>query len=110
MKTPTDFAYAVTRYLSQYLPGTVGLSANSIRSYRDTFTLLLKYCAAVERLLPEQLTLAKLDKQLIEAFLAWLETTRHCSVSTRNQRLAALHAFFKPKFEKIWVNSRSIPA
>ena len=46
MKTPTDFAYAVARYLSQYLPGTVGLSANSIRSYRDTFTLLLKYCAA----------------------------------------------------------------
>jgi len=95
MTTPTDFAYAITRYLSQYLPGTVGLSANSIRSYRDTFTLLLKYCAAEQRMLPEQLTLAKLDKPLIEEFLAWLETTRHCSVSTRNQRLAALHAFFK---------------
>jgi site-specific recombinase XerD len=95
MKTPTDFAYAVTRYLSQYLPGTVGLSANSIRSYRDTFRLLLTYCAAEHHLPPEQITLARLDRPMIEDFLAWLESARACSLSTRNQRLAALHAFFK---------------
>ena len=33
--------------------------------------------------------------QRIEEFLTYLETERHVSVSTRNQRLAAIHSFFK---------------
>jgi integrase/recombinase XerD len=28
-------------------------------------------------------------------FLKWLETDRNCSISTRNQRLAAIHSFFR---------------
>lgn len=32
---------------------------------------------------------------MIEEFLIWLEDTKNYSISTRNQRLAALHAFFR---------------
>jgi len=32
---------------------------------------------------------------LVEEFLVWIETNRKSSVSTRNQRLAALHSFFR---------------
>jgi site-specific recombinase XerD len=91
---PTDFAYSLTSYLSKYLPGEVGASSNTIQSYRDTFSLLIKYCA--QKGMPaEKLTLNQLDRKLIEDFLGWLEAERKCAASTRNQRLAAIHAFFK---------------
>ena len=41
---PTDFAYSLTCYLSKYLLGEVGASSNTIQSYRDTFTILIRYC------------------------------------------------------------------
>ncbi|MGC8604285.1 MAG: tyrosine-type recombinase/integrase, partial [Desulfomonilaceae bacterium] len=92
---PTDFAYTLTSYLSKYLPGEVGASSNTIQSYRDTFSLLIKYCASVKSIPAEKLALNQLDRRLIEDFLNWLEVERKCAASTRNQRLAAIHAFFK---------------
>lgn len=92
---PTDFAYSLTSYLSKYLPGEVGASSNTIRSYRDTFSILIKYCVSEKNIPAEKLTLKQLDRKLIEDFLRWLEAKRKCSGSTRNQRLACIHAFFK---------------
>src|SRR5665648_188903 len=92
---PTDFSYHLTGYLAKYLPGRVGLSSNTIRSYRDTFSLLLRFCSDVKKIPPQKVTIITLDKKLIEEFLTWIETELGCSVSTRNQRLAAIHAFFK---------------
>jgi len=92
---PTDFAYSLSAYLAKYLPGEVGASSNTIKSYRDTFSILLKYCAQEKGIPPEKLTIDQLNKSIIEDFLHWIETERKCSVSTRNQRLAAIHAFYK---------------
>jgi integrase/recombinase XerD len=92
---PTDFAYFLTSYLSKYLPAEVGASSNTIQSYRDTFSILIKYCASQKDIPTERLTLNQLDRKLIEDFLNWIETERKCNVATRNQRLAAIHAFFK---------------
>lgn len=36
-----------------------------------------------------------LDDTLILQFLDWLQCERGCSIATRNQRLAAIHAFFR---------------
>ena len=41
---PTDFAKALSQYLSDYLPGQPNVSPNTIKSYRETFKLFLKYC------------------------------------------------------------------
>ncbi len=92
---PTDFAYSLTSYLSKYLPGEVGASSNTIQSYRDTFSILIKYCASEKNIAAEKLTLHHLDMKLIGSFLNWLEEERKCCILTRNQRLAAIHAFFK---------------
>ncbi len=92
---PTDFAYYLTDYLSKYLPCTAGLSMNTIMSYRDTFSLLLEFCNTKKKLPPEKLTLSHLDKVLVEDYLDWLETDRKCTASTRNVRLAAIHAFYR---------------
>jgi site-specific recombinase XerD len=91
---PTDFAYHLTNYLSKYLPGEVGASKNTLLSYRDAFSLFLRYAKSNEGIKEEKLTLKNIDAAFVMRFLSWIENERRCSISTRNQRLAALHAFF----------------
>jgi site-specific recombinase XerD len=92
---PTDFAKYLTDFLAIYLPTQKNSSKNTIHSYRDTFKLLLYYCQTIKRVPVERLTLDVLSSEWITEFLAWLEADRKCSISTRNQRLAALHSFFR---------------
>ena len=92
---PTDFATQLSRYLGVYLPGQSGCSVNTVLSYRDTFSLFLRYCRDEQGLPPQKLTLECIDYHLIESFLLWLEAGRGCSAGTRNNRLAAIHAFYK---------------
>ncbi len=90
---PTDFAYYLTDFLSKYLPGTVGLSPNTIMSYRDTFSVFLEFCSEQKKIKPEKFSLDNLNRKLVEEYLEWLEKTRKCIASTRNVRLAAIHSF-----------------
>lgn len=92
---PTDLARALSTYLTQYLPKQRNLRPHTIESYRDTFKLLLRYCQEVHGMAIERLTLTDLDAVLVRAFLDWLESDRHNTVATRNQRLASLHAFYR---------------
>lgn len=95
MTAPTDFARLLTRYFRQYLPAQRNLSERTIQSYRDTFKLLLQFGRDERGWVTERLTLGQIDRACLEDFLDWLETARHCGVSTRNQRLAALRTFFR---------------
>lgn len=92
---PTDLARYLTQFLSYYLSAQRNLSPNTIASYRDTFILLLRYCQEQHHVPAERLRLDQLNVPLILAFLDHLEKERHCKTRTRNQRLAALHAFFR---------------
>jgi site-specific recombinase XerD len=56
---------------------------------------VIRYCQEKEGLPAEKITLDILSNKLIISFLEWLENERKCSVSTRNQRLAAIHSFFR---------------
>jgi len=91
--TPTDFAYHLSNYFSKHLPGDIGSGKNTILSYRDTFKLLLAF-AKKEGVKEEKLTFSRIDKAFVIGFLSWIESERNCCARTRNQRLAALHAFF----------------
>lgn len=90
---PTNFAYYLTNFLSKYLSGTLGLSSNTIMSYRDTFSLLLEFCNGQKKIAAEKMTLEDLNRKLVEEFLDWIEQVRNCKTSTRNVRLSAIHAF-----------------
>ncbi|MBA7543019.1 Tyrosine recombinase XerC [subsurface metagenome] len=92
---PTEFARYLTEFLTTYLSGQKNVSKNTILAYRDTFKLLLRYCQNVEGTPPERITMETLTRGIIIDFLDWLETERKCSISTRNQRLAAIHSFFR---------------
>jgi site-specific recombinase XerD len=94
MKT-TDFAEYLSSYLTMYLPGQVGLSENTVMAYRDTFKLVLLFAEEKRNLKAEKLTFKDFNADFVVDFLSWLEQERGCSISTRNQRLAALRAFAK---------------
>src|SRR5437763_7054710 len=92
---PTDFSIHVTNFLTHHLAAQRNLSPNTIKAYRDVFTLFLRFCRDVRGIAPEKLRLEQVDVSLVEAFLDHLETERKSSPRTRNHRLATLHAFFR---------------
>lgn len=92
---PTDFAMDLKSYFSSFLPGTKNLRTNTILSYRDTFRLFLIFCSEVKNIDLEKIDYTIISPDLIISYLEWLEKDRGCSISTRNQRLFALHSFFR---------------
>lgn len=92
---PTNFAVHLTSFISEYLPARRNVSSNTVKAYRDVFTLLLRYFRDVRQIAPERLTLERIDVPQIIDFLSYIERERHCAARTRNHRLAALHAFFR---------------
>jgi len=94
-KNNNDFAEYLSAFFQKYLPGQRGLSVNTIKSYRDAFVIFFRYIEAKERIKPEKLDFQRIDHHMIERFTEWLEYEKGSSISTRNQRLAAIHAFMK---------------
>ncbi len=90
-----DFPKYLSEFLSQYLPGQKNVSVNTIASYRDAFKLFLIFFESDKKVLIENITLSLITKAVVIEFLNWLEEKRQCSIATRNQRLAALHSFFR---------------
>lgn len=91
---PTDFAKHIADFLGKYLPAERGMSENSIKAYRDTFVLLIRFFSEERNMPVNKITLNNIDRELVTAFLDWLQDVKGCSVSTRNARLAALRSFF----------------
>jgi site-specific recombinase XerD len=91
----TDFAVFLRRFLTAHLAGLRGCSPNTVASYRDTFKLLIVFFRDDRSIPPEKLALDCIDATAITGFLDWLEASRHNSVSTRNQRLAAISSFYR---------------
>lgn len=90
----TDLAVYLSKFLKVRLPTQQGVKKNTILAYRDSFSLLLEYCRDVEHIAPEKLAVTDLSRECIFRFLDWLQNERHCKVSTRNHRLAAIKSFF----------------
>ena len=91
----TDFAVCLHRFLTAHLAGLRGCSPHTIASYRDTFKLLIVFFRDERSVPPEKLTLDHIDAVAVTAFLDWLQAGRRNSVSTRNQRLAAVSSFYR---------------
>ena len=90
-----NFAGYVTSFFVEYLSSERGVSQHTVRSYGNTFTLLLDYMDEVRHIKADKLTLEHLTRKTVLDFLDWLQNSRKCESATRNQRLAALHSFFK---------------
>jgi integrase/recombinase XerD len=88
---PADLAGRwLTKFFTDYLAGQRAASPSTVASYRDAMKLLLTWFNDVERIPPDKLRLADLDRPRVLRFLGWLEAERGCSAATRNQRLAVI--------------------
>jgi len=85
-------SYWIRRFLLEYIICIKNLSKNTQLSYRDAFKLLIPFMSKKEKKKPEVLLVEDLTPDSITSFLSSLEINRKCSVSTRNQRLAAIYA------------------
>jgi len=94
MTTIIAFPTLLETFFTDRLVRQKRASPHTIASYRDTFSLLLRFTQQHLGKAPSVLTLDDLDVPLLSAFLDDLEHTRGTSARSRNVRLAAIHSFF----------------
>jgi integrase/recombinase XerD len=82
----------IRRFLLEHLVSECNLARNTRLSYRDALSLLLPFVSRNMHKDIDRLTVEDLSADQVRRFLADLESGRHCSIATRNQRLAAIHA------------------
>ena len=83
----------IRRFLLEHLVGERNLSRNTQHSYRDSITLLIQFANNILHKPVDRIEIIDLSSELVRSFLNNLEKERGCVISTRNQRLAAIHAF-----------------
>jgi site-specific recombinase XerD len=95
VRFPNALARALRDFFADHLPRLRGVSPHTVQSYRDSLALLLRFAAAQRGRPVAALDLDDLGPEEVVAFLQHLEDERHNSISTRNVRLAAIHAFVR---------------
>jgi site-specific recombinase XerD len=92
---PIGLHELVTAFFVNHLGAHRNVSPHTAASYRDALKLFLQYAASAQRTTVDHLSLEDFDQTLVLDFLSRLEQERGNVVRTRNQRLAALHSFFR---------------
>lgn len=92
-KKQPEFLDVLYDFINEYMPIVAGLSDNTIRLYKATFRLLLRYFQVERNISCEAIRFRDLDNATLISFLNWLESEQNCSIATRNVRLASLSSF-----------------
>lgn len=95
MKQQQILGYWISDFLTTELGEYRKLSINTIKSYRDTFVLFLRFLSEKKGERYLDFPVKKFTSDLIRDFLQYLESERHSSASSCNQRLAAIKSFAK---------------
>ena len=85
----------VQSFFLDYLVVQRGLRLSTVRSYRDTMRLFLRFVSEQTRHPVSRLSVEDLTFDQALSFLKYLEYERGNHARTRNQRRAALHTFFE---------------
>jgi len=85
----------IYRFFDQYLPRIKGSSDQTIKAYRDVFSLLLPFAAHKLSIQIASLRVEHLSPDMLLSFLDHLESDRSNVVRTRNHRLAAIKSLAK---------------
>ena len=83
------------QYFTQYLPWIKGTSKQSVKAYRQTFSLLLHFLATHHSVKIKSLKIEHLSADSVLAFLHHLEVHRKNVVQTRNNRLSVIKSLAK---------------
>ena len=95
MKMINNFQQLLSNFLLNDLPIVHNQSKNTITSYRDTYIQLIKFMIDVKNVKSNKIQVDDLTNEVIIDFLNWIEKEKGNSISTRNQRLAAIHSLFQ---------------
>jgi len=88
-------APTLQRFFTDRLVRQRQVSPATVASYRDSLRLLIGFLAQRTGKAPSALDFDDIDEQAVTAFLTHLETARHNTARTRNNRLAAVRALFR---------------
>lgn len=91
----TPIAPHISAFLRERLPVQRGASPHTCESYAYSFQLLFEFASRRFGVTPSRLYLEQIDARLVMDFLAYLESERSNSASTRNARLAAIKSFMR---------------
>ena len=94
MKPVDPFPRLLHGFFYQWMVQQRNASVHTVRSYRDTWRLFLKFVADHRNRTVAQLLLTDLTASEVSAFLHYTEQERGDTIGTRNCRLAALRSFF----------------
>lgn len=86
-------SHLLPRFFSEHLRQHRNLSPHTLKAYRDSFTLLLRFLKKTCRTAPASLELRSLNPERVLAFLTHLERHRGNGIRSRNVRLAAIRSF-----------------
>lgn len=95
MNNNKNFSYYLNEFFTSYLVNEINASQNTIISYKNVFNLLISYLINVKKIEINNINFETIDKNMIKDFLKYLEEARLCSITTRNQRLAAIKSFYQ---------------
>lgn len=90
-----NFSKLLSDYFLKYLVNQKKASENTIKTYRDAFVLLLEFMESNRSIKAYKIKINDFSYEMINEFLNWLEEVKGVSISTRNNRLAAIKSFFR---------------
>jgi site-specific recombinase XerD len=110
-----NFQALVQKFFLQWLMAQRKVSPETVKSYRDTFKLFLKYLEAFHKIKPSAVTVNCLEAEYIIGFLDFLEKERRNQPKTVNNRLSAISSFLKflsfeiPEYSALLSRSLMVP-
>jgi len=93
MNNPKEFSTILQNYFYQRLIDQQNVSAQTVKSYRDTFRLLFDFAKNHLHKAAAQLCLGDINAELVVKFLKHLEKDRKNTIRTRNARLVTIRSF-----------------
>lgn len=94
MSKANAFSDLIRAFFYEWLVEQRNASIHTVRSYRDTWRLFLRFVAQRAKKKGAAITLADLTANEVAAFLGHIEHDRGGTIGTRNCRLAAIRSFF----------------
>jgi len=114
-KYSKEFPALIQKFFLQWLMKQRNVSPETVKSYRDTFRIFIKYMETTYKLKPSAITIHYLEAEYILGFLDSLEKKRGNQPKTINIRLSAINSFLKflsfeiPEYSGLLSRSLSIP-
>lgn len=85
----------IHNYFSLYLPNHKSASEHTLRAYRNSLNIFMEYLTAKNSVSLFDVSFNMITAESLQGYVDWLKNTKHLSLSTCRNRIAALKSFLK---------------